>query len=741
MFLRQAFLFCFAVLCTTPLMGQLYELDNDIPVVVQGDTLRAAWLGGLHAPQFNVIDHDNDGRLDLLISDRSDGRLFTLMNAGTPGLVDYRFDPSHIAQYPTTTGRWNLLRDYDGDGRIDIFSGARDGSQIQVYRNTSVGSTLNFTLVKPKLYSTYSAPLFLYCASGDIPGIEDLDQDGDLDILSFNVGGSSVEWHKNLSVEMYGHRDSLVFDQYSRCFGHFQEDSQSCTAYIGLVPCAPGEKKNPDLTASPSSLHAGSTLLPLDLDGDGFKDLLVGDVGCTHIYGLHNAGTLQIANFDFVETGFPSQGGAVDVVNFPAMFFLDLDNDGIRDLISAPNTVEDAEDSRGVQWHHNIGTDTAPDFVSAGYGLFQDEMIELGTSSYPAFFNYDGDGRHDLLVGNLGRYDSAGGHWPRLALFRNTGTGAAPVYTLVDNNFLGLEKSSLLAQVNSIQPCAGDLDNDGDDDLLLGLSDGKLMFFRNVASPGAPANFSLITTQYQSIDVGLQSAPTLYDLDNDNDLDLVIGNHRGYLKFFENQGSATAANFVLAIDTFGQVKINDFTAQDYTNGYARPLILDIDQDGAPELLVGGLEGEVRIYDGLSLVPGAAFTLTGELGGLDFGLYAAPAAARLDASGWTFAVGNFRGGLSLVRNHGPVSAPAPVAVADALDLYPNPASTTLHLRISPGQGVGSYEIWDALGQRVGEGATRNGEASVDVSAFSPGIYFLRTRQRGRITAKSFIVAPR
>lgn len=723
-------------MASLPLSAQLYELDNGIPVVVQGDTLHAAWLGGLQAPQFSAIDHDNDGRLDLLISDRADGRIFPMVNAGVPGLVDYRYAPALTAAYPSTLGRWTLLRDYDGDGRMDIFSGARDGSQIQVYRNTSAGSNLSFALVKPKLYSTYSTPLFLYAASNDIPGISDIDQDGDLDILSFNVGGSNVEWHKNLSVELYGHRDSLVYDQFSRCFGHFEEDSQSCTAYIGLTPCAPGEKQNP--APARASLHAGSTLLPLDLDGDGLQDLLVGDVSCPDVYSLHNAGTLQIADFDFVEPGFPSQTGRIHVINFPALFHLDLDNDGKRDLLSAPNATTDIEDQRGIQWHRNMGTDAVPDFIDAGYGLFQSDMLDIGTSAFPAFFDENRDGRMDLLVGGFGRYDSAGGHWPRLVLFRNTGMAAAPAYTRVSDDYLGLEKSSLLAQVTSIQPCAADLDDDGDQDLLLGLSDGKLMFFRNIAPAGSPADLSFVTANYQSIDVGLECAPSLYDMDGDDDYDLVVGNHRGFLKYFENAGNATIANFVQRIDSFGGIKINDFTEQPFTNGYARPTVVDWDQDGAPELLVGGLEGEVRIYDDVSLAPGATFTYQGKLGGEDFGQYAAPAAARLDATGWTVLVGNYRGGLMLMRNHGPVAAPAPRPAAPDLELFPNPATTQLNVRLADAPGVGSYTIFNSQGQPLGEGALRNGEALVNVSDLVPGLYILRIRQRGLLLSKSFTV---
>ena len=49
--------------------------------------------------------------------------------------------------------------------------------------------------------------------------------------------------------------------------------------------------------------------------------------------------------------------------------------------------------------------------------------------------------------------------------------------------------------------------------------------------------------------------------------------------------------------SFGGIEITDFSGQSFTNGFARPLVLDYDADGDLEVLVGTIEGPVEIYEG------------------------------------------------------------------------------------------------------------------------------------------------
>ncbi|MEY3443963.1 MAG: hypothetical protein RLZZ519_2244, partial [Bacteroidota bacterium] len=166
--------------------AQNYVFSNDIPVTVTGQTLKMAWAGGLNAPQFSEIDLDNDGRLDLAIFDRVGPRLLTFRNGGAAGQIDYTFAPEFISQFPANMKDWMLLRDFDDDGYVDIFTAVPQVSNVRVYRNTSAltGGTLSFGLFKDTIISVYPPTLALYSGKSDIPAIDDIDGDGDLDILT-----------------------------------------------------------------------------------------------------------------------------------------------------------------------------------------------------------------------------------------------------------------------------------------------------------------------------------------------------------------------------------------------------------------------------------------------------------------------------------------------------------------------------------------------------------------------------
>ena len=64
--------------------------------------------------------------------------------------------------------------------------------------------------------------------------------------------------------------------------------------------------------------------------------------------------------------------------------------------------------------------------------FLQDEMIDLGKGSYPAFFDYNGDGLDDLVVGNYGYHVNNNNPISSLALFENIGTSSFPEYDLID---------------------------------------------------------------------------------------------------------------------------------------------------------------------------------------------------------------------------------------------------------------------------------------------------------------------
>lgn len=94
---------------------------------------------------------------------------------------------------------------------------------------------------------------------------------------------------------------------------------------------------------------------------------------------------------------------------------------------------------------------------------------------------------------------------------------------------------------------SADLDNDGDMDIVVGNQSGFLSYFENQSSGGALSFENIIggDSPVSFVDVGNGARPTLVDIDDDLDVDLYITNDDGELFFYQNNGTATAPSFEL----------------------------------------------------------------------------------------------------------------------------------------------------------------------------------------------------
>src|SRR6218665_3813611 len=81
----------------------------------------------------------------------------------------------------------------------------------QTTGNTGAIQSWSLTFYSPNYtpFTLYS-PANLYVSSVDIPALSDIDNDGDLDIVTFASTGTYMEYHENLSMDLYGNTDSLV---------------------------------------------------------------------------------------------------------------------------------------------------------------------------------------------------------------------------------------------------------------------------------------------------------------------------------------------------------------------------------------------------------------------------------------------------------------------------------------------------------------------------------------------------
>lgn len=91
------------------------------------------------------------------------------------------------------------------------------------------------------------------------------------------------------------------------------------------------------------------------------------------------------------------------------------------------------------------------------------------------------------------------------------------------------------------------VDIDGDEDLFIGSLNnplGTIHFLENVGTAANPI-FEYLDSSYFNITGDLSVIPTLGDLDGDNDFDLLVGLFDGKIDYYKNDGTPESANFVL----------------------------------------------------------------------------------------------------------------------------------------------------------------------------------------------------
>lgn len=709
--------------------SQLGFVHNDSIVVKRsGNTLQNPWAGGLNYPQFSDFDFDFDGDLDLFVFDRSKDNIRVFIQEPNNGNPIYRALYDVQGAFPDDVRYRAAVVDYDADGRKDLFCYGIGG--MKVYRN--VGDAMNgvqWQLFKELLYSQYPVNYSnLNVASSDIPAIVDVDVDGDMDILTFSQAGNHVEYHQNQSMDLYGVPDSLEFIVKNECWGLFSEDvnTNAITLNDPNVPCVGGNIPNPEGAVQPtrSSAHSGSTLLAIDMDASGVLDLIVGDVSFTNMNLLINGGTAVNTNSPMisVESNFPANTTAIDIQLFPAAYYLDVDFDGTKDLIAAPNAKNVSFNERSVLLYKNLGADNDPSFVFVDDDFLQNQMVEHGTGSIPVLFDYNEDGLKDLLVANYFRYKPVLDKESVVAYYQNTGTAADPIFTFVDDDIFNLAQENF--GLRAI-PAFGDVDDDGDEDMYLGMENGTLAFYQNL-STGSGSVFAapvlnVMDNQSNVISVNGYSFPQLFDLNKDGLLDLIIGKRSGEIAYYENIGTLNTPSYQLKNTSLSNIDV----LSSNPDGYAAPHFF-LDNDTI-RLFIGSVDGVLTYYDSIenNLDPGETFHLVASnFIGLDVEGYSSFWVEDLDGDGrLNMFVGQDLGGLYHyeVDPQSNIGLPENVSLAN-LNVYPNPVGNELTL-LSEEQLKGRYTLVDAQGKVLASG-NFTGKTTINTADLASGFYLVR-----------------
>jgi hypothetical protein len=715
----------------------LFQWHDSIPVRISGTWLENPWAGGLNFVQTSNIDMNLDGKKDLFVFDRTGNKIRTFINNGTAGAVDFTYDPYYETRFPDLW-EWALLVDYNCDGKEDIFSYSKVGGGFDVYKNISSSSGgLQFQLVKTLVRSMYNPPSTsttnLYISSPDVPAITDIDNDGDIDVVTFSITGSYMEYHKNMSKELYGTCDSLKYQMANRCWGYASENAfnNSYTLFDSCTSNVPDAELPPyigdDLRSA--ERHAGSCEICLDLDGDNDKEFIVGDISFGNLTMLTNGGSLTSASMVAKDTAFPENNGGsapVDLTLFPCAYYVDVNYDNVKDLLVSPNAPNVSENFNSLVYYRNNGTNNFPVFQYQQSNLLQDNMIEVGEGAYPSYFDYDNDGLMDLFVGNYGYY-AAGGYQHQIAYFRNIGTAALPKYDLITRDFMNLSSLNIINMV----PAFGDLDADGDADMIIGAYDGRLHYFQNTAPSGAAANFVLVQANMKNsagrvIDVGDYATPQIFDVDNDGKNDFVIGAKNGRFAYYHHIGSGSTP--ILSMDSvshfFGNVKVNQYG---YFSGYSYPVMMRT--SGVTRLLSGAENGYLKLFGNIDGNLTGTFTLNDSTYlGIWQGNRTAPAMSDINADGFPdLVVGNYEGGLSFYKGVSAITTSGnhPPAIPFNYDVFPNPANDIINIRMLADQ-QNSYQVsfYNVMGQLLQQDIVSSDNYSFDASGLANGIYICR-----------------
>jgi len=499
-----------------------------------------------------------------------------------------------------------LLTDFNCDGVKDIFTSENFG--IKVYQGKKDGGgNLSFTLFSSELQffsnSTFNK---LNVAAVDIPAIIDVNNDGDLDVLTFPSGGGlTVLYYENQSVEKSFSCDSLTFELTESCWGQFTQTTVDKSVSLG-ISCKGIVADDPNST----SAHGTNAIVCFDKDSDGDKDLLFGDYNFNNLNMLTNGGTPTNANITAQDTAFPNNSVPAIVDRLPASFYLDVDNDGKNDLIVSPNSPNNSMNEKNIWLYKNTGTGGNDVFTFQSDSFLVGDMIEVGEGSNPIFFDYNADGLLDLLIGNYQLKKNPVTATTQIFLFKNTGTTTSPAFQFVTDDFANI---SSIAGMKGVLPAFGDLDGDGDADMLIGdaegTDDGMLHYFQNTAGVGNSANFVLTQPQFQGIDVGQFSTPQLVDVNRDGRLDLIIGERNGNLNYYENTGTLASPAFTLISNNFGGV---DVKKNGFVTGYSVPFLTTLDATNKYYLLVGSESGYIYLYGNIEGNLTGNFTLIDSL---------------------------------------------------------------------------------------------------------------------------------
>jgi enediyne biosynthesis protein E4 len=404
-----------------------------------------------------LFDYDNDGRLDVFFTngakiddplpvgkrpDKSDAKYWNRLYRQTQGgtFVDVTEKAGLSGMPQNYYGMGVAVGDYDNDGFEDLYVTNFGGNTL--YHNNGDGTFTDVTGRAGVGASGWSASA----------GFFDADNDGKLDLFVTRYVDWTFETNRYCGEKKPGYRAYCHPDNYAGVANILYHNNGDGT--FTDVSTKAG-------IANPNGKGLGVAFA--DYDRDGYMDIYVAnDSVQSFLYRNNHDGTFSeeglVAGVGFNEDGKTFAGMGVD--------FADYDNDGQPDIV-----VTDLSNERYKLFHQNADGSFRDATNTSGLGGLT--LLYSGWST--RFLDYDNDGWKDLFVAQGHVMDTIEKTSPNL-------TYQQPPLLLRNESgrFSRVEPGDAFTETWAGRGAAfGDLDNDGDVDVVLSNVGQKAVVLRN----------------------------------------------------------------------------------------------------------------------------------------------------------------------------------------------------------------------------------------------------------------------